>query len=239
MKTKYLPQIAAICGFIGISPLPLTVAQATGENASQIGVTPVAMVIDVDGTTVPVLAAHQEIGPGARVELAPNAQISILHYKACSIFTVKGGSVNITEGTVDVTAGKVESKAGPCPRVHRVVAAGLGTSGGAIVVRTVPRPPARPAADGVQAHLAANEEIVLAGTKAAAATVAEVLDSKGGLVEGPMQVRNAAIRLAGSRLVPGDYYVLSIRLQGESEPVRIPFFVSRLPNDGSFILRLE
>lgn len=239
MNNKGRVRIAALYWFIGMSVLPTTAAQTAGEATSHVAVTPVAMVMKVDGKTVPVLAAHEEITPGARIKLAPDAQISILHYKACSIFTVTGGFVSITEGAVAVSAGKMESKAGPCPRVHRVVAAGLGTSGGAIVMRSVPRPPARPAADGVQAQLAANEEIVLVGTKAAGATVAYVLDPKGERVEGPIQVRNAAIRLAGPRLVPGDSYVLSIRLQGEGEPVRIPFFVSRLPSDGSFILRLE
>lgn len=239
MKSKPRGRIAALYWFIAISMMLVTAAQAAGDTAPQVAATPVAMVMDVVGATEPLLAVHQEMGPGTQVLLAPDARISILHYRACSIVTVTGGSVTITAGAVDVITGKKESKAGPCPRVHRVVAAGLGTSGGAILVRTSPRLPARLDADGVQAQLAANEEIVLAGPKAATAMVAEVLDSKGERVEGPIEIRNGGIRLAGSQLVPGDSYVLSIRLQGESEALRIPIFVSRLPNDGSFILRLE
>ena len=197
------------------------------------------MVMAIDGSTVPAVTLHQEMAPGAHLALAPDARVSILHYKACSIFTVKGGSVNVTENAVDVSAGTMETKAGPCPRVHHIAAGGQVASGSPIILRSVPRSSGLVTSDGVKAQLALNEEILLVGAKAGRATSVEVLDSKGARMEGPIQARDATIPLADAKLTPGDSYVLNIRFQGESEPVRIPFSVSSLRVDGSFILRLD
>jgi hypothetical protein len=237
--TKYRNLFSAACWVIGFAMLPVTAACAAGNTAADGDATPVAMVMAINGSTVPVLTLHQEMAAGAHVALAPDARVSILHYKACSIFTVMGGSVNVKENAVDASAGTMETKAGPCPRVHRVVAGGPVSSGTPIILRSVPRSSGAATSDGVKAQLALKEEILLVGAKAGRATSAEVLDAKGARIEGPIQARDATIPLADAKLIPGDSYVLSIRFQGVSEPVRIPFSVSSLGVDGSFILRLD
>jgi hypothetical protein len=190
----------------------------------------VALVTEVSGVTKPPLSVHREIAPGTRIDLAPGAHISLLHYSSCTIVAVAGGSATVTDQGIEAKATDVESrKPGPCPRVHRITHTGPGPLGGVVVTRGEPKP---------YADVGADSEVILSGNGAAEAIGVEVLDVNRRPVDKRIAVRDASFKLDGT-LAPKRSYVLRLSFSGQREPLDVPVLIGPSSTAGMLIIRLE
>src|SRR5215813_9196739 len=107
------------------------------------------MVIKITGKTMPDLPARTEIPSNTAIRLAPDGELTFVHYGKCKLITVAGGTLELSRRDF-TTDGKVESEAaGPCPRVYQL----QGNAGGWVSRDLPPRFPA-------------GAEIVFAGRRA-------------------------------------------------------------------------
>ena len=191
-----------------------------------------ALVMELNGATKPPLAIHREVAPGTKIAIAPGARLSLLHYATCSIVTLTGGTVQVTEQGLEAAESNIESrKPGPCPRVHRISLGGPGPLGGGIVSRGM--------SDASQyADVASDGLVVITGARASNAVSADVLDSNRRLVEGNIPIRQESFRLSGV-LPPRRPYFITIHFRGRSEPVEVPVSISASNTKALLILRLE
>ena len=190
----------------------------------------VALVTEVSGVTKPVLVVHREIAPGTRIDLAPGAHISLLHYSSCTIVAVASGTATVTDQGIEAKASDVESrKPGPCPRVHRITHTGPGPQGGVVVTRGEPK---------LYADVAADSDVILSGNAAANAIGVEVLDLNRRPVDKRVAVRDASFKLDGT-LAPRHSYVLRISFSGQKEPLDVPVLVAPSNSVNLLIIRLE
>jgi hypothetical protein len=211
-------------------PLLAMVALLGPPSAIAADMAPVALVMEVSGAMRPPLAVHREIAPGTRVTLEPEARVALLHYAMCSIVTVTGGAVTVTEQGLDVDAAARQSaKPGPCPRVHRIALTGPAPLGGVVVSRTigVATPPVVVAAGGV---------VLVAGS--GVVTSAVLLDDAGKSVQATLAVRDGSVLLPET-LPLRRPYLLRMQIQGRSEAVDVPFSTSGPAAGGMLVLRLE
>lgn len=78
---------------------------------------PGALLIDAVGEISPALEPFEEIGIGARLTLAPNAEVTISHYGACEEVTVRGGAILIGRSTMQIYQGALlDRQKGDCPQ---------------------------------------------------------------------------------------------------------------------------
>jgi hypothetical protein len=190
----------------------------------------VALVTEVSGVTKPQLLVHREIAPGTRIDLAPGAHVSLLHYSSCTIVAVSGGTAVVTDKGIEAKATDVESrKPGPCPRLHRITHTGPGPLGGVVVTRGEPK---------LYADVGADSEVILSGSAAADAVGVEVLDVNRRPVDKRVAVRDASFKLDGT-LTPRRSYVLQISFGGKKEPLDVPVLVSPSNTANLLIIRLE
>lgn len=188
------------------------------------------LVMAVSGVTKPQLAVHREIASGTRVSLALGSRLTLLHYGTCSIVTLTGGTVILTERELEAEARDVESrKPGPCPKVHRIAIAGPGPLGGVTVARSIGPAPQ---------EVTPGATVVLAGADAAKATSAAVLDGARQRVGAPIQIRDASFALDPA-LARRRAYVLALTFDGRPEPVEVPIAIAATGADGLLILRLD
>jgi hypothetical protein len=190
----------------------------------------VALVTEVSGVTKPVLSVHREIAPGTRIDLAPGAHISLLHYSSCTIVKVASGTATVTDQGIEAKASDVESrKPGPCPRVHRITHTGPGPLGSVVVTRGGPKP---------YADVGADSEVVLSGNAAADVIGVEVLDVNRRPIDKRVAVRNVSFKLDGT-LAPRRSYVLRISFSGQKEAIDVPVMVAPSNTANLLIIRLD
>ncbi len=196
--------------------------------------TPVALVMELAGTTTPRVDVHQELTSDARIALGKSTRIAVLHYQKCMILTVRGGTLQATEAGIESASGVIESsRPGPCPRVQRVTVAGLASGSGVVLSRAI-------APSRAPVSIAANDDIVLTGPLASRAMSFELVDAGGKVVLGTTPVRATTIRLAGGRMpAKGETFELRVTLQGAEQPLRIALAIVEPRADGPLILRLE
>jgi hypothetical protein len=189
---------------------------------------PAALVTELSGTVEPPLALRQEIVPGTRIKVNAGSKVSLLHYAACSVVTVTGGTVTVTASGVESSAdAQVSNKPGPCPRVHRLATAGAGPLSGAMVMRGGARLQFSPALD-----------LTLTGSKAADAVSADILDREHKPVQTAVPIQDGLVRLS-TPLQVGQSYLLALKLRGRTEPLEVSFVVSNSTSQGPSIFRLE
>jgi hypothetical protein len=210
---------------LGALLISISVAQQAHADSNS-----VALVTEVSGVTKPQLLVHREIAPGTRIDLAPGAHISLLHYSSCTIVAVAGGTAIVTDQGIEAKATDVESrKPGPCPRLHRITHTGPGPLGGVVVTRGEPK---------LYADVGADSEVILSGGAAAEAIGVEVLDINRRPVDKRVAVRDASFKLDGT-LAPRRSYVLRIAFSGRKEPLDVPVLVSPSNAANLLIIRLE
>jgi hypothetical protein len=192
-----------------------------------------ALVMETSGATKPPLAVHREVAPGTKIAIAPGARLSLLHYATCSIVTLTGGTVQVTEQGLEAAESNIESrKPGPCPRVHRISLGGPGPLGGGIVSRGLSHD------ESQYADVASDGLVVITGARASNAVTADVLDSNRRLVEGDIPIRQESFRLSGL-LPPRRPYFITIHFRGRKNPVEVPVSISASNAKALLILRLE
>lgn len=208
----------------------LALAAVLGGGNAVAADAPAALVMEVSGTTRPPLAVHREIAAGTRIGLASGARIALLHYATCSIVTIAGGDVTVTEQGLQTAAPATQSaKPGPCPRVHRISLAGPGPLGGVVVSRNIgtPTPPV----------VAAAGALVLV-TGSGAVNAAELLDANGKVVTAALPIRDNSLQLPET-LALRRPYVIRFRIDGKSDAVDVPISTSGPAAGGVLVLRLE
>lgn len=190
----------------------------------------VALVTELSGSIKPALQVHRELAPGTRIDLGAAGRVSLLHYSSCTIVTVSGGIVTVTEGGVQAKPANIESSTpGPCPRVHRILHSGPGPLGGVVVTRGEPKP---------YADVAAVGEVVLSGKRAANAKSVEILDVNRNPIDRRLAVRDASFKLDGT-LTAKRAYVLRVAFDDGGEPVDVQILVAPSNTANLLIVRLE
>lgn len=207
----------------------LVMAAVAGAGPAWAATAPVALVMQITGTTDPPLARHREVAEG-RITLGPQAKLSLLHYVSCKIVTLSGGTATVTASEVVAPAGNVEStKPGPCPKVHKISLAEGTASGGVSVSRGV-GPPA--------VNLAANGVVVLAGTGGGSARSYELRDGFGRTVAKQVPIKDGTFTLDGSESAHGPY-TIRIQFDKRAEPLDVQVFLSRSTAGGLLVLEVD
>ena len=190
-----------------------------------------ALVMAVSGSITPVVAEMSEIPSGAPIQLAPGAELRLLHYARCKMVTVTGGTLTVTRADL-VTDGKIVAEQdAPCPRVHQLSANAPGTVSGGLVMRGLSSTPRWPL----------NREIVLAGegtdTLTTAAVYAEArLDTP--LVRLDLSRHRARFPACSAPLAVNERYVLRLTMGDRAEPVDISF-IGAAPTAPSLLVVLR
>src|SRR5215470_14777887 len=71
---------------------------------------PAALVMAVSGTTTPPMSEMSEIPSGQTVQIATDAQLTVLDYTRCKMITVSGGTLSVTRFDF-TTDGKIVAQA--------------------------------------------------------------------------------------------------------------------------------
>lgn len=215
---------AGLAAMLWIAALGATPGSAAAQDAA-----PVALVTELSGPVKPELAIHREVVAGSRVTVPAGSKLSLLHYAACSILTITQGTVTVTDSGFDAQPGAVQtSKAGPCPRVHRLSVGGAGPQSGAMVLRGIPKP----------LPVAPDLDLTFAGAKAADASSVEILSGRHTVVQSAMSVRDGTVKLP-TPLSIGTSYLLVVNLKGQSTPLEMSIIASNASAPGPLILQLE
>lgn len=193
---------------------------------------PAAMVMAVSGKTAPPVAAMSEIASGAKLQLDPGTELTVLDYARCKMVTVSGGSLTVTRFDF-MTDGRIVGEVdAPCPRFHQLSASAGGAVAGGVVMRgglgSVPRWPLE-------------REIVLAGGGADKLKAAAIY------AEGRPDAPLVQLAVAGNRarvpeqappLAVNQRYVLRLTMDGQPQPVDIPF-IGTAPSGRSLLVVLR
>ena len=193
---------------------------------------PAAMVMAISGKTVPPVSAMSEIASGAKVQLDPGTELTVLDYARCKMVTISGGSLTVTR--FDFTAdGKIVGEVdAPCPRFHQLSAGGGGAVAGGVVMR---------GGLGSVQRWPLEREIVLAGggadtLKAAAIYANGHLDTP--LVQLAVAGNRARLPEQAPPLVVNEHYLLRLTMNGQPQPVDIPF-IGSAPSGHSLLVVLR
>ena len=201
----------------------------TAPVSAQSVIPPAAVVLEISGSSTPVVAVREEIATGGQIKLAPEARLTLLHYSSCTVVTIVGGTVSVSDSGVEADAAFVQSrKQGPCPRIHQLSAEGARTSSGALILR------------GTSSFLQLSPHLdaILAGTSALGVSSAEVLDSAHNVVISVWAVDDTSLR-SSEPLAAGKLYVLRLHWKDEAQALDVSFRVSKQTDLGPSLLRLE
>jgi hypothetical protein len=190
------------------------------------------MVMAVSGNTAPPIAAMSEIPSGAKLQLDPGTELTVLDYARCKMVTVSGGSLTVTRFDF-MSDGKIVGEVdAPCPRFHQLSASAGGAVAGGVVMRgglgSVPRWPLE-------------REIVLAGGGADKLKAAAIY------ADGRLDVPLVQLTVAGNRaklpaqappLAANQHYLLRLTMNGQPQPVDIPF-IGTAPSGRSLLVVLR
>lgn len=185
---------------------------------------PAGIVMSVSGTTIPELLPRSEIAEHSPIRLEPGARLVLLHYRACLLITVTGGTIVLDPSDIDASNAVVESeKQVPCPRVQRLSLESGAPQGGAVVMRGVAR----------QLRLPAELDLILTGPKAQEVISTDILDTRN-----VVRAHGDSSAVNGS-LQTGEPYRLRLTLRGEAVPTEIPFTAVPITPEGPTILGLD
>lgn len=131
----------------GIVALLIGLGQASASE-------PVALILELEGETDPVVEAFGELSAGEAVKLSDTGTMLFLHYPSCAEVTVQGGRLVMSAQRYTLQGGRIVSvDRARCPKT--VVLSQAGDVGG-VIFR---------AAGGKGTKLGARPEFVLAGMK--------------------------------------------------------------------------
>jgi hypothetical protein len=175
---------------------------------------PAAVVLEVEGTTVPALRAYREISPGTTVTLGSGARVVLLHYQTCTTVTVVGGTVALPANRPPVIsgAGSKTEASGHCPR--RVAAS---ASAAATLFRSISRIPDPP-------MTSTRPTFLLIGERADVFSAVQVLgpdrqELSAALHEPKFQWPHDAPPLGASRV----YELILVPARPDADPLRFRF----------------
>jgi hypothetical protein len=193
---------------------------------------PAALVMAISGKTNPPLGAMSEIASGAKLQLDPGTELTVLDYARCKMVTVNGGSLTITRFDF-MSDGKIVSEVeAPCPRFHQLSASAGGAVAGGVVMR---------GALGSVQRWPLEREIVLAGggaDKLKAAAICADGRPDAPLVQLTVAGNRARLPEHAPPLAVNERYLLRLAIEGSSEPVDIPF-IGAAPSGRSLLVVLR
>lgn len=105
-------------------------------GAEALAVEPLALILEIDGTTEPQRSAFSELSAGDSVKIGTDSRLLLLRYDTCSMIELTGGRIVGSDKGLDLgeaTIGKEEDKG--CPAEIRID--GNAVMGG-LVVRSAP-----------------------------------------------------------------------------------------------------
>ena len=193
----------------------------------------VALVVDVEGATAPVVEPYSELNDRTKVMLTSGAKMSFVHYGTCRLVAIQGGQLYIDRKRYSVAGGKVVSEEKTdCPREQKLALAGSGASVAAGVVMR---------GAGGSPHLGAHPRIVVTGAKGARFTAAEL--RRAGKALGAMSVTGHMVSWPADKpaLEPGGDYTAHLMSADGKSTVDFQFSVAApgAPGEAAAILRLD
>ena len=192
---------------------------------------PAALVMAISGKTNPPLGAMSEIASGAKLQLDPGTELTVLDYARCKMVTVSGGSLTITRFDFMSDGKIVREVEAPCPRFHQLSASAGGAVAGGVVMR---------GGLGSVQRWPLEREIVIAGgadkLKAAAIYADGRLDAP--VVQLAVAGTGARFPEQAPPLAVNERYVLRLTIEGQPQPVDIPF-IGAAPSGRSLLVVLR
>ncbi len=110
-----------------------------GAGQAQGAAPGVALAMAISGDISPPVQAFSEIESSAVLQLGSSSSITFVHYEKCTMVSVTGGEVRLSEGRYSITGGKItkEQKV-TCPRPVRLAEAGKVMSA-TMIMRSTPK----------------------------------------------------------------------------------------------------
>ena len=191
-----------------------------------------ALMMAISGKTTPPLEAMSEIASGAKLQLDPGTELTVLDYARCKMVTVSGGTLTITRFDFMSDGEIVGEVDAPCPRFHQLSAGAGGAVAGGVVMRggvgSVPRWPLE-------------RELVLAGggvDKLRAAAIYAEGRPDAPLVQLAVAGNRARVPEQAPPLAVNERYRLRLTIDGQPQPVDIPF-IGSAPSGRSLLVVLR
>jgi len=196
--------------------LALLVA-APSAHAQSLPATRAALVLEVSGSTTPLLKPYREIVSGTTVALAPSSRVVFLHYETCRTFTVSGGTVGFSAGAPPAIQGAVSQSdvRVQCPRK----VAGSGSSAATIFRSAAP----------TRVTLAAAPSFVLVGRRADEFVRVRILRGGEEILARPLDGPRFEWPEGAAPLAPGDYQLSFVSAREGIEPVVVQFRANAIP----------
>jgi hypothetical protein len=191
---------------------------------------PAGVVMGLSGSASPPLAAMSEIPAGAPIKLAPDAELTLLHYQRCKLVTVVGGTLTVTRSEYNTDGKILAEKDGPCPRVHQLAGGAPATAGG-LVMRGVGSEPRWPL----------DREMLFAGPGSGelrAATIYAEGRTDAPLVRLDVSGHQARFPANSPPLMANQRYVMRLSMAGRAQPLDIPF-IGTAPDGPSLLVVLR
>jgi hypothetical protein len=167
----------------------------------------------IAGETTPALSLMGEIPANTPIHLAPQTELTFLHYTECKLVNVAGGTLTLSGNGYSASDGGriLSERPGPCPTVHQV--SGGGSSGGTVIRGVGAMPlPTRP-------------DVAFVGSRAGKVIAASIAP-EGGTAQPSAKLdvdnRHAAMPQAAPPLTANRRYVLNIVLSDPPSPLKIP-----------------
>lgn len=203
----------------------LVFAMALGAGPAR-AAEPVALIMELDGDTDPMVEPFGELAPNDAISLSDGATMLFLHYPSCSEVTVQGGRLVMSAERYTLQGGRIVSvDRARCPKT--VVLASSGQVGGVII-----RGPA-------SAKLGTRPEFIIAGKDVMDIAMVHVRRGEQMIAKVAMQGRNFEWPKELPNLAPAKDYVAELRDADGKVIHTLEFEVKNRGTSGVTVVRFE
>lgn len=166
---------------------------------------PVALAVDVEGSTIPVVEPFTELASGQRFVLAEDARIEFLHYMSCQSVVVQGGQLYFSDENYYPSPDAVlEVERTRCPERIRLAAEGTAA---ALTLRED---------GGERLRLGGDAAFVLVGPLAGQAGWIRIRRDRAVIFQGPPDGREFRLPASHEPLADGGKYRVEVHASDDS-----------------------
>ena len=206
----------------------LTLAVGVQTGAAQAD--PVALALDIDGDSDPVIESFTELEAGNSIALGKQTRIEFLHYSTCQTIVVIGGRITFTEQQFLVQRGEiVDVQRSSCPKIATLK---RDTTIGGVLLRS---------GDGDGGvRLKSRPRFAFVGARRDDFERLRILKGETVVQEAAIVDHRYNWPEAEDALVPAKDYVLEVLSRTADDPVSMPFVVTTGRGQGPLtVVRLD
>jgi hypothetical protein len=196
------------------------------------GQTPVALVLEKSGTTVPALTPYSEILAGTTIGLPGGARLVFLHYQTCTTVTVVGGEIVVEQASYKAANGSTPATVRTaCPAKVRLERPG---SAAGLTMRSL-QPPS---------GLSTRPSFILVGSNAETLGRLRVVRGEATVLEGSLSGREFRWPVDAAPLDPrADYELILLPQTSDGRQAKMTFrpteSSSAVPGSSLTLIRVE